>query len=429
MIGGKFLNNYFGFFFHISGSANELALKKNIELAHKFIKILVLKILKQNGNLIVTFGDEQKKNSIALIFDYSILEAIEEFLILKLKGIRPIIRATLYSSYEKKMPLDRKDMYSNLKNYSNFQIKILPDLNSHGGNLRTEISKNADLLFILGGSKGVNDLVKKFTQQCKAIIPLNINLENPSTIKFIEMLNNGTSKVYPDSISSTVISEINKFSLTSESDIEESTEKILDLISLLIEGRGEIILDLILDAIISLQEKNRVIKPDEDKYSIFLVEILKRNLKPYGYFAHVQEISGKTPLGYNDKVVHGGMGELDIRIVDANYLPKHICEAFVLTYLDSMYVSKHLNKIFDYDVNGLPLNFIIVYSKANDFSSLWTEYLKFIKSFKWKYALLDEVIEDLSKLKALPAEIKISLTKHMREGIPCKLYHIFINLK
>ena len=429
MIGCNYLNDFYGFSFHISGSANKVALKNNIELAHKFIKELVIDILTQNGNLIVTFGDEPKKDGSALIFDYTILEAILEFYDLDLKDVRPNIQALLYNTYEEKMPSDRKKLYNSLKKYNSFQIKVLPYLNSHGGNLRIEISKHADLLFVLGGSKGVHDLIEKFQQKDKPIIPLNFNLENPATHNCIEMLNIGSLKLYSDSISSRVISEINKFCLASDLDIKESKKKILDLIPLLMNGRMEFILKLIIDGIISLQEKNRALKPDEDKYSIILVEFLRRNFKPYGYFAHTQEISGKTQLGKDDKVIHGGMGELDIRIVDENNMLKHICEAFILNYLNTSYIAYHLDKIFDYDVVGLPTNFIIIYSKADDFPSLWSNYLEYLKNYEWKYSLSDKIIDDLTKMYSLSAEIRLSLTKHEREGLICKLYHIFINLK
>ena len=346
-----------------------------------------------------------------------------------MKSITPNIQALLYNTYEDKIPIYRKELFNSLKKYDCFQIKVFPYLNSHGGNLRTEISKHADFLFILGGSKGVQDLIKKFQQKGKAIIPLNINLENPAAHKCIELLNNGSLKLYSDSISLRVVSEINKFCLTSELEIEESKKNIFDLIPLLMKERMELILKIILKEIISLQEKNRAFKPDEDKYSITLVEFLRRDLKPFGYFAHTQEISGKTQLGYDDEVTHGGMGELDIRIVDENNIIKHICEAFVLNNFNSSYIASHLDKIFDYDLNGLPLNFIIVYSKAEYFSPLWSDYLEFLKNYEWKYSLSDKIIDDLSQLYSLPAEIKLSLTKHEREGIICKLYHIFINLK
>ena len=429
MIGCNYLNNFCGFSFHISGSANESVLKKNIELAHKFIKVLVIEILKQNGNLTITFGDEPKKKDIPLIFDYTILEAILEFYELDFKGVKPIIQAILYGKYEEKIPENRKKLCNLLKKYDSFQIKILPYLDSHGGYLRTEIAKHADFLFILGGLKGVNDLINKFQQRKKAIIPFNINLENPATHSCIELLNNDTLKLYSNSISLSVISIINKFCLTSELEIEDSKKKIFHLINILMKERREFILEMILNAIKSLQEKNRAIQPDEDKYSNILVELLRGKLEPYGYYANAQEFSGKTQSGYDDKLIHGGMGELDIRIVDENNVLKHICETFILTKLNTSYIKAHLDKIFDYDLNGLPLNFIIIYSKADAFSSLWSEYLKFLKDFNWKYPLSDTTLNDLSKDNSCPAEIKITLTKHNREGKICRFYHIFINLK
>ncbi len=429
MIGCNYLNDFNGLKFHISGSASKSTSINILELTHKFIKFLIIKILNQNGHLIITFGSEPKKEGHSLIFDYTILEAIEDFYNKNPGNAKSTVTAILYSSYKEKMPIERKPLFASLKKFSSFQIKNLPDLSSHGGNLRNEISKYTDVLIALGGSIGVHDLIKKCNQNRKIVIPLNINLEKPGAHRCIDMLNNGSLQLYPSSISDYIISEINKFSLTSNSDLHDSVNNILTLTYRLMNERGEDIISWIIRDIKSLQEKNRALQPNEDKYSIILVEFLRRNLKNFGYFAHSQEISGKTLKGYNDRESHGGMGELDIRIVDENNELRHICEAFILTYLNTSYITKHLNKIFDYDVNGLPINIIIVYSKALEFSSLWLKYLEFLNIFKWKYPLIDSNIEDLSESRDCPSEIKLTLTKHNRSGVICKIYHIFVNLK
>lgn len=423
------MNDFKKLKFHISGSADKKVSIELLTLTHKFIKKLVNTILDLNGDFVITFGDEQKKNNLPLIFDYTIMEAIEDYYSRNISKDNPITKALLYNFYEKKMPSDRRELYNSFKNYDYLRIKKLSPLRSQGGKLRQEISKSSDILIILGGAGGVFDLIDKFNEKNKIIIPLNIYLGKPSTHDCINRLNDGSLSLYPSKISNKIISKINTFCLETDSDIQDSIRNIIDLIKQLLEEKDDEIISLLITDLKSLQEKNRAIKCDEDKYSIILVEFLRRSLKRLGYFAHTQEISGKTQKGYDDQVVRGGMGELDIRIVDQNNELKHICEAFVLNYLDSSYIIDHLTKIFDYDANGLKQNIMIIYSKSDDFSSLWAGYLDFLHDFDWKYPLVDSDIEDLSESRLCPAEIKLTLTKHNREGVICKLYHIFVNLK
>lgn len=364
----------------------------------------------------------------SLIFDYTIIEGINEFYLSNLNEEKPIVFTILYHSYKNKIPLERKLLISDLMKYDFVRIKELPQLSSYGGKLRSELAKKTDVLIILGGSRGVNDLVEKCLQENKIIIPLNIDMGKPGAFNCFDMINKGSLNLYPLNIKDYAISEITKFYLKTEFDIEESIERVLKLVVNLIKEKEEEIVKLIIKDLKVLQEKNRAIKPDENKYSIILVEFLRRSLKTLGYFPHTQEPSGKTKKGYDDRLTHGGMGELDIRIVDKNNELKHICEIFILTYLNSSVISEHLNKLFDYDVNGLPVNIIIVYSKADDFYSLWIKYLDFLSKFNWNYPLVDTNIEDLSEKRDFPAEIKLSLTRHHREGLICKIYHFFVNL-
>lgn len=422
------MNDFNRLKFHISGSASEHVSNNKLRLVHVFIRKLVNEILKRRGEFVITFGNEPKQNSFPLIFDYTIMETIDEFYSKIPENNNMVTSAILYSSHKQKISKDRKELYDKFKNNKSVRIKVLPYLSSQGGKLRDEISRNSDVLITLGGLKGVFNLIEKFNRRKKIIIPLSIDLGTPASSTCINRLNEGVLNLYPDQVSEQIITQINTFCLSQDSDIQSSIEKVLDMLFLLIKGRGEEIVNFIIRDLKTLQEKNRAVKPDEDKLSLVFVEFLRRSLKPYGYFAHTQELSGKTSMGYDDQVIHGGMGELDIRIVDENNELKHICEAFILTYLDTANISKHLNKIFDYDVNGLPLNLVIIYAKATDFSSLWQKYLEFLHEFNWKYPLIDSRIADLSKERSCPAEIKITLTKHNREGAKCMIYHIFVNL-
>lgn len=354
------------------------------------------------------------------------MEAIEDFY--SKNNEKPTVEVFLYDSYNRKIPSERRKLYSSLKKRDSVRFKKLSRLRSYGGKLRNELANNIDVLIALGGSIGVTDLIEKCQQQNKIVVPLNIDLKKPAALNCIDKMNKHSINYRPNDSSDQVISAINKFCLETKEDIEQSIELVLNLIPQLINDKVEDILNIIVRDLKSLQEKNRAVKPDEDKYSLILVELLRRTLRPYNLFPHAQEPAGKTKKGYDDQVIRGGMGELDIRIVDNNNELMHILEAFILKSLNTTVIKEHLDKIFDYDLNGLPFNVIIIYSKTNDFSSLWTKYLGYLAHFNWRSPLINNKVDEISEEIFCPAEIKACLTNHLREKQKCKIYHFFVNL-
>ena len=160
--------------FHISGSISNSISAELIKLTHNFIKKLVIEILKGNGHFTITYGDELKVDDLSLIFDYTIIEGIKEFYLSDLNEEKPIVFTILYHSYKNKIPLERKLLISDLMKYDFVRIKELPQLSSYGGKLRSELAKKTDVLIILGGSRGVNDLAEKCLQENKILIPSSV---------------------------------------------------------------------------------------------------------------------------------------------------------------------------------------------------------------------------------------------------------------
>jgi hypothetical protein len=180
-------------------------------------------------------------------------------------------------------------------------------------------------------------------------------------------------------------------------------------------------------AIKELQQRSRIPKPDEDKYTLYLKDLLNQQLQPHNYFVHCQEPSGKTPSGYDITQIHGGLGEVDLKIIDKkNNEIKHIGEALILDSLDKSYISEHFRKIFDNDPNGLALNFIVVYSKAKDFILLWKKYLEYVNQFEWKFPI-EHNVTDHSETILDSAEIKVALSEHLRQQKVITICHFFCN--
>ena len=155
--------------------------------------------------------------------------------------------------------------------------------------------------------------------------------------------------------------------------------------------------------------------------------MLNRSLANFNYFTDSQDLCGKTEKSENKNSKLGGMGEVDLRFLNGNRELCHLAEALILDSIRTDYTKAHLKKIFDYDANGLPVNFMIVYSKVKDFYSLWQKYLNLVKEYEFEYPLIDEEFIDLSEDLSKYAGIKVGLTNHLRAGRICKLYHFFID--
>ena len=115
-------------------------------------------------------------------------------------------------------------------------------------------------------------------------------------------------------------------------------------------------------------------------------------------------------------------GELDIFITTQDGEPFSIIEALNLSSLKKDYIDLHLKKIFTYDTNGLQRNYIIVYSEAKKFISLWEKYIDYIPTIEYPYKF-----EDFREEKLNFNELRIGKATHIRNEQQVVLYHLFVN--
>lgn len=117
-------------------------------------------------------------------------------------------------------------------------------------------------------------------------------------------------------------------------------------------------------------------------------------------------------------------GEVDIFIQDVDHLPISLIEALNLSNVNKSYIATHINKIFTYDANGLPNNYVLVYANAPNFGSFYKTYRDYVKSHDFKYPLV-KLKEDSS---VQFSELKKFTVVHKRNGIEINMHHIVINL-
>jgi hypothetical protein len=163
-----------------------------------------------------------------------------------------------------------------------------------------------------------------------------------------------------------------------------------------------------------LQGIARTIKADEDSRNGFIALLLSI----HGFYVKDQTRRGRSATGKS-------LGELDILIETPGSEAESVIEAFILKGFNRTVIDSHVTKLFGYDPSGLKRNFIIVYSEASDFLSLWKKYLAHLPGIDLKkYKLSEGPQEEKTKF----TDIKLARTRHLREGELTEVYHIFINM-
>ncbi|WP_394749999.1 COR domain-containing protein [Spongiimicrobium salis] len=167
----------------------------------------------------------------------------------------------------------------------------------------------------------------------------------------------------------------------------------------------------------------------ERKYSYRFEDLVTDNftdqLRAIGY-----SVSDQTRSGRSKKY----SGELDIMIRNSRNQPISILEAMNLSSfsLQNKTVIEHLNKLLvDYDTNGLDRNFMMIYSRADNFNQLWNSYQEYIENlsthelYNPKAKIISHTVKEISN----NSNVKILVSQHERNNSLTEVYHYVINIK
>lgn len=168
-------------------------------------------------------------------------------------------------------------------------------------------------------------------------------------------------------------------------------------------------------ACIKLQSNSLYYSVSEDQRNDYIRDIMET----YGYNVKDQTRRGLSPTGK-------AAGELDIFIQDAG-LPVTIIEALNLNSLNTIYLDKHIDKIYDYDTAGNYFNVILSYVTVNNFEDFCNKYINHIKGHIYPYQLTG-IEENYCVDDNAYSDIKMILTKHNRNGKETLLVHICVSI-
>lgn len=172
----------------------------------------------------------------------------------------------------------------------------------------------------------------------------------------------------------------------------------------------------VLAASVKLQANSLYYGATEDQRNDYIRDILEAA----GYDVKDQTRRGLSPNGK-------AAGEVDILIRDKDF-PVTIIEALNLKTLNTAYLDKHIDKIYDYDTAGNKFNIILLYVTVVDFVSFCEKYFQHIERYSYPFEMIsineNIVIDNISY-----CDIKVMKTVHNRNECETILYHVCVLMK
>ena len=195
----------------------------------------------------------------------------------------------------------------------------------------------------------------------------------------------------------------------------KTCEKILRVTSVDSDKMKEVLREL-LSACVKLQANAIYYQATEDQRNDYIRDILDTA----GYDVKDQTRHGLSPSGK-------AAGEIDILIKQDDF-PLTIIEALNLDSLNTAYLDKHIDKIYNYDTAGNKFNIILSYVTVADFVTFCNKYFQHIKTYVYPFKTMfiddDIIVDDISY-----SDIKIMKTVHNRNNFETVLYHVCVLIK
>jgi len=169
---------------HFAGSADPDVEPSKLRYLHKLVKHIAKRTLVDGGGLVVTVGSEpihQSEHDLPIIFDWTLLEALDECQDLDLltwpeaQGA-PVVAVGL-PKWRGRMPGNRGALWNRLISAKNIELVQVRSELGIGGVLRERQAAFGDILVVAGGGPGVEHLAELYMSNRKPVIPLDIQMK------------------------------------------------------------------------------------------------------------------------------------------------------------------------------------------------------------------------------------------------------------
>lgn len=195
----------------------------------------------------------------------------------------------------------------------------------------------------------------------------------------------------------------------------KTCEKVLEVSSADLCKMKEVLRE-VLSACVKLQANSLYYGASEDQRNDYIRDILDTA----GYEVKDQTRRGLSPNGK-------AAGEVDILIKEKGF-PVTIIEALNLNSLNTTYLDKHIDKIYDYDTAGNKFNIILLYITIADFTTFCDKYFRYIERYNYPFEKLS-IDRDIMINNISYSDIKIMKTVHNRNQCETVLFHVCVLIK
>lgn len=180
--------NLIGRRIHIAGSAAPDVDGAKLRYAHQVIADLTSRLLEKGAAFAISFGKEPiLKNEAglpAMIFDWTVAQVIANAL--DTNAAKPltasgrIITAVSTTKTESHIPPARRALYEALRSKNAVELKFLRAGWTAGAIQRQKLAETGDILVVLSGGQGVEQLAVEYSSRGKPVIPMDLQLGSSS---------------------------------------------------------------------------------------------------------------------------------------------------------------------------------------------------------------------------------------------------------
>ena len=169
-----------GKFVLLSGTASRECPPERLDVAIRFVQLLVAEVLKAGGGMVVLGNDETQTkdpDGRPRVFDWTILRAVGEYASVTTHNPRTFVRVVMSdNAWQAKLDDGNRSTLTNLQQRGVVDINRIRRQEYVGSSYRSIEYELSDGMIALGGGKGTYIAGKEMTKAGKPVLPLDLDI-------------------------------------------------------------------------------------------------------------------------------------------------------------------------------------------------------------------------------------------------------------
>ncbi len=169
-----------GRFILLSGTASLSCSEERLDLAHSFVQLFVMEVLKAGGGMVVLASDEKRDQAHggrSRMFDWTVLRTIEEYVAITTEPVRTYARVVMSdNTWLSKLDDNNRGTLTRLQQRRALEVERIRREEFTGGEYRRLECELADGMIALGGGKGTYAAGRQMIGIGKPVLPLDLEI-------------------------------------------------------------------------------------------------------------------------------------------------------------------------------------------------------------------------------------------------------------